>query len=445
MQGSGSTGVSASPRPLCAAVVGLQWGDEGKGKIVDRLAPGHAAVVRYNGGANAGHTIEIGGERYALHLTPSGILHKGALAVVANGVVVDPSKLLEELDALASRGVDVSGLRVSDRAHVVMPYHKAEDELRESILSGADLGPSAEDRSIGTTRRGIGPAYAEKAQRAGAVRIGDLVNEAQLRERVSLACAMRRRVMGDNLALNEGEMVAEALRWGERLRPYIADTVYEMHELLAENKPLLFEGANATLLDVDHGTFPFVTSSSCSALGVASGSGVSERWLGRVIGVVKAYQTRVGAGPMPTEDLADDGKRLREQGNEYGTTTGRPRRTGWIDLVALRYAAMLNGTTELAVTKLDVLAGFPEIRACVGYATGGERTTRFPPDAARLRAAKPEYERIGGFTKDELASARTLDDLPAGAKRLMALIEEWAMTPVTIVGVGAERDAVLTR
>lgn len=433
-------------RAESTCVIGLQWGDEGKGKIVDLLAPEHHAVVRYNGGANAGHSVVVDGKRHALHLVPAGVLHPGVLAVIGNGVVVDPGALLQEMDGLRAMGVDVSSLRISSRAHVVMPYHIAEDAAREALLAsraGPGIGgePPA-DRSIGTTRRGIGPAYAEKIQRSTAVRMGDLLRPPELRRRIELACEFHNhtlRGLGQVDGRSDpGEVAAACEAHGERLRPHIVDTVRLLHEALDAGKRMLFEGANGTLLDVDHGTYPFVTSSTCSTLGVGPGSGVSERWLGRVVGIVKAYSTRVGAGPMPTELSDETGERIRKRGREYGTTTGRPRRTGWLDLVAVRYSARVNACTELAVMLLDVLAGFDELKVCTSYDLDGERTEWFTPDASDLGRCTPRYEALPGFPED-VAGARSLAELPANARRYLEFIEEFVGVPVRIVSVGPDR------
>ncbi len=427
----------------CTAVVGLQWGDEGKGKVVDLIAPDYQAVVRYNGGANAGHSVVVKGERYALHLVPSGILYPGKAAVIGNGVVVDPEVLIKEMEGLVARGVDVSGLVVSDRAHVVMPYHKAEDELRERLLA------TQEGESLGTTKRGIGPCYADKAHRATALRMGDLLRPELLRRRLDKVCTIKRALLA---GLGAGDLGAAGLdapelsRWGialgERLREHIRDTTYLLHDMLADGKRLLFEGANAALLDVDHGTFPFVTSSSCTALGIPAGTGVPGRNLQDVIGVVKAYSSRVGNGPMPTELRDEIGSRIRERGREYGTTTGRPRRVGWLDLVAVRYSAMLSGATRLAITLLDVLSGLDEINVCLAYRIDGRRTDRFPPDAETLRGAEPVYQTMTGFGQD-IGAARRRTDLPAPARAYLELIEEVVAVPVGLVGVGPERSQTI--
>lgn len=432
-----------SPTPRCSAVVGLQWGDEGKGKIIDLITPAFDAVVRYNGGANAGHSVVIEGRRHALHLIPSGVFHAGKKAIIGNGVVIDTEKLLAEIEGLRSKGVDMSGLRISDRAHVVLPWHKAEDETRENQLKL----PDAADRSIGTTKRGIGPAYSDKAARSTGVRIGDLLREAVLREKVATTWAFKKPMlaaMGYDTKQIEPEAVVEAgLLAGARLAPMITDTTYELHDLLRSGRSLLFEGANATLLDVDHGTYPFVTSSNCSTLGIPSGTGVPGKYITDVIGVLKAYSTRVGGGPFPTELLNATGDAIREKGREYGTTTGRPRRCGWLDLVAVRYATMLNGTSRLSVMLLDVLAGLPELKVCVAYEIDGKQTERFTPDAPALARVKPIYETLEGFP--DISGVRDRGDLPVGAQRYLEFIERFTGVPADIVSVGPDRVQTMVR
>ncbi len=422
---------------VTTAIVGLQWGDEGKGKLIDLLADRHDAVVRYNGGANAGHSVVVEGVRYALHLIPSGILHADTLAVIGNGVVVDPAVLLREVDGLAERGVDVSALRLSNRAHVVLPWHRAEDELRETILRGGSTG---EGGQIGTTKRGIGPAYADKAHRSTAIRAGDLLDEGRLRQRLEAVLPLKSRCLEalGSPPVEVDALVDTALAWGARLRPMICDTTYLLHGLLADGKSLLFEGANATLLDVDHGTFPFVTSSNCTTLGIPAGTGIPGRCVERVLGVCKAYCTRVGSGPFPTELHDQTAERIRERGNEYGTTTGRPRRCGWLDLVALKYACMINGVTGLSIMLLDVLAGFDELQLCTTYEVDGERTDRFTPDAAVLDGVTPVYESVPGFA-EEVRAARSLGDLPSEARAYLDRIEAFVGVPIEVVSVGPDR------
>ena len=424
------------------AVVGMQWGDEGKGKVVDLLASEFDAIVRYNGGANAGHSVVVNGKRFALHLVPSGVLRKGCDSIIGNGVVVDPEQLLKELDGLTAEGVDCSRVVVSSRAHVVMPYHKAEDAARERALADS-LGSKA----VGTTGRGIGPAYAEKVQRASAVRIGDLLKPELLRERVRAALAFKRPMLerwapDATEALDEERLIETALSWGEKLKSRMTDSTMLLHEHLERGRKLLFEGANATLLDVDHGTYPFVTSSSASALGIAPGTGVPATVVGRIIGIAKAYQTRVGAGPMPTELTDQTGDLIRERGREFGTTTGRPRRIGWLDLVALRYSARINGVTEIALTLLDVLAGFDELKVCTAYVIDGEETTDFDPAASSLDSVVPVYESLPGF-RDEITGARSFSELPDEARAYIDRIQSFVGVPISIVGVGPDREQTI--
>lgn len=431
------------PAGHATAVVGLQWGDEGKGKAIDLLAPGYQAVVRYNGGANAGHSVVIAGKRHALHLIPSGVFHPGVAAIIGNGVVVDPEALLKEMDALAASGIDLSGLKVSANAHVVLPYHKLEDALREHLLTGVVGG-----ESIGTTKRGIGPAYSDKASRSGAVRMGDLIRPEVLRriiERVvPVKNAMLRALDPEAEPIDDGAILAAASAWGVRLAPHLTDSTSLVQDLMDAGGRVLIEGANATLLDLDHGTFPFVTSSNCSALGVCAGSGIAPKRLSRVIGVAKAYCTRVGGGPFPTEQNNADGDRIRERGREYGTTTGRPRRCGWLDLVALRYAVRLNDADGIALTLLDVLSGFGELAVCVAYEINGKRTERFVPDAETLSQARPVYERLPGFDGD-ISGVRRFADLPDSARGYVEFIERFAGAPINLIGVGPDRTQTIVR
>lgn len=433
------------PTGRAAAVVGLQWGDEGKGKYVDLLAPGFDAVARYNGGANAGHTIVAGGQKYALHLVPSGILHKGTKAVIGNGAVVDPFQLVKELDALEARGIDTAALVVSSRAHVVMPYHKALDARLEAAMEELARAEGGSTTAIGTTKRGIGPTYAEKSMRMTAVRMGDLVRGgAILADRVRLAVSMHNRAI---VAAGEQPMDARAILdelapIAERLRPNVADTTYLLHETLAAGGRVLFEGGNATLLDIDHGTYPYVTSSNCSALGIPAGSGVPSSKLAGLLGVMKAYTTRVGLGPMPTEIHGELAQTIRDRGGEYGTTTGRPRRIGWLDLVALRYSVMVNGVTHVAMTMLDVLSGLDEIKVCSAYDVDGVKTDRFLPDAADLARATPMFQTLPGFTQD-ISACRRVGDLPAEARALIQRVEQSVGVPVAFVGVGPDREQTI--
>ncbi|MBL4810282.1 MAG: adenylosuccinate synthase [Phycisphaerales bacterium] len=437
-----------------AAVVGLQWGDEGKGKLVDLLAGKYRAVVRYNGGANAGHSVVVGGERYSLHLVPSGILSPNCEAIIGNGVVVDPLRLLEEIEMLRSRGVDTSRLVVSDRAHVVMPYHKAEDAAREELLSVATEGTQSDATkkvvsAIGTTKRGIGPAYADKIHRSTAIRIGDLTRPEILRTKLDMICGLKNAVLG--AMIGEGfepfdaeTMTNDMIECGKLLAPMIKDTAYLLDDLRKAGQPILFEGANATMLDVDHGTYPFVTSSNSSALGIGAGSGVPPQCISQIIGVVKAYSTRVGGGPMPTELFDATGEDIRKRGREFGTTTGRPRRVGWLDLVAVKYSAMISGATELCITLLDVLAGEPELKIATAYRVDGQTTDRFLPDGYLLDQAEPVYETLPGFSQD-ITMARTFEELPPNAQAYIKKIESFVGVPVGMISVGPDRVQTIVR
>jgi adenylosuccinate synthase len=431
-----------------AAVVGLQWGDEGKGKLVDLLAGKYRAVVRYNGGANAGHSVVVGGERYSLHLVPSGILSPSCEAIIGNGVVVDPLRLLEEIQTLKSRGVDTKRLVVSDRAHVVMPYHKAEDAAREELLSATTRSDSDDSTkkvisAIGTTKRGIGPAYADKINRSTAIRIGDLVRPDVLRTKLDMICGLKNAILGAIVGdgfepFDAEEITNQMIECGKELAPMIQDTAYLLDDLRKAGQPILFEGANATMLDVDHGTYPFVTSSNSSALGIGPGSGVPPQCIDQIIGVVKAYSTRVGGGPMPTELFDSIGDGIRERGREFGTTTGRPRRVGWLDLVAVKYSAMISGATELCITLLDVLAGEPELKIATAYSVDGHSTERFIPDGHALEKAEPVLESLPGFSED-ITEARTFDELPANAQAYIHRIEQFVGVPVRTISVGPDR------
>lgn len=431
------------------AVIGMQWGDEGKGKLVDRLAEGIDIVVRFNGGANAGHSVQAGERRVALHLVPCGILREGVLNVVANGVVADLEVLAGEIAALEALGVPVGErLVVSDRAHLVLPYHRRADALYEAAAAAL----AGEARRIGTTGRGIGPAYADKALRGTAVRAADLRDAGRLRARLGQATAVHNAV-GAALAGLAGEAYApfdpgaladELLRHAAVVAPLLADTSRLLAERMDAGARVLFEGAHAALLDVDHGTYPFVTASSCTAGGIGSGAGVAAARVTEVVGVVKAYQTRVGAGPMPTEDHGPAGERLRERGREYGTTTGRPRRCGWLDLVALRHAVRVSGATRLAVTLLDVLSGFDVLPVCTAYRIDGERIDALPADADALARAEPVLEPLPGFA-EPIDGCRTWAELPAAARAYLQAIEGAVGVPVAIASVGPDRDQTIVR
>ncbi|MDQ1632783.1 MAG: adenylosuccinate synthase [Frankiaceae bacterium] len=421
-------------------LVGAQWGDEGKGKATDLLGGRVDYVVRYQGGNNAGHTVVIEdesgpSETYAMHLIPCGMLRPECNPVIGNGVVVDPAVLLEEMDGLAARGVDVSRLRVNADAHLIMPHHRALDKVTERYLGKA---------KIGTTGRGIGPAYGDKVARVG-IRVQDLLDPGIFREKVELALREKNQVLAkvyNRRPIDVDEVCEEYAAYAERLTPYIADTGLLLHQALDAGKNVLLEGSQGTLLDVDHGTYPFVTSSNPVAGGAATGAGIGPTRITRVIGIVKAYTTRVGSGPFPTELLDDDGERLRTIGGEFGVTTGRSRRTGWFDAVIARYAVRVNGLTDLFLTKLDVLSGFPEVPVCVGYEIDGERLDDMPMTQTGFHHAKPVYEALPGWDED-ITKARTLEELPYAARRYVERIEELSGTPVSAVGVGPGRDETL--
>ncbi len=435
------------------AIVGTQWGDEGKGKITDLLARDASAIVRFQGGNNAGHTIVRDGEEFKFHLIPSGILHEDKYCVIGNGVVVDPKILLEEIEGLRKAGISVSNLRVSSNAHLIMPYHILLDTAGELKLGKL---------SIGTTRRGIGPSYADKALRLG-IRVQDLLDEKILRKKIMAALedkqqALRELAVRRRKLKREGEADGEVafddrldlhsitedyLSYGHRLEPYIADTARLCWSELDAGNKVIFEGAQAALLDLDHGTYPFVTSSNPIAGAACVGAGVGPRDIEQVWGVVKAYTTRVGAGPFPTELDDEAGRHMSERGHEFGTTTGRPRRCGWLDLVALRYAVRLNGTTALALTKLDVLAGLETIKVAVRYRSKeGAVLNEFPYHQSILHNATPEYVELAGFG-EEITDCREQDDLPPSAREYLNFISDFVGVPITLVGVGPGREQVV--
>ncbi len=422
-------------------VVGLQWGDEAKGKIVDWLCDRHDAVVRYQGGANAGHTVVAEGVTYKLSLIPTGILRPGVHCVIGNGVVIHPPALLKEIDTLAKQGVDLEGrLHVSDRAHVILPYHLAEERLTEESASVAD--------HLGTTRRGIGPCYRDKVGRVHGVRFGDLYHPDQFRVHLDRIVAYKNRLLTamlpDFTPFDSKAVADEYLEHAEQLRPFVRDTTSWLHEALGRGWKLLFEGAQGSLLDVDHGSYPYVTSSNSSAAGIAAGSGVPTRNIDRWIGVVKAYTTRVGGGPFPTEQDNAIGERIRKIGREYGTVTGRPRRCGWFDAVAARYSAKVSGSTEIAVMLLDVLSGLESIQVAVAYENeSGCRVTEMPAHLADLERCKPVYETLPCWPED-LTKARHWKDLPQSAREYVKYLGKQIGVPVSIVSVGPERTQTIT-
>lgn len=420
-----------------SVVVGSQWGDEGKAKIIDLLAEDHDLVVRYQGGHNAGHTIVAGGEKYALQLVPSGVLYPHVTPVIANGVVVDPVTLLDEVDRLTARGVDCSRLRVSSQAHLILPWHFAHDRLAEGRRG---------DNKIGTTLKGIGPAYADKARRVG-LRVGDMLDRTRFRQQLTeLGTAENDLIThlgGEPLDIPAiVEQYAGPL--ADRVVPYVTNTVALLHAALADGRRVLLEGAQATFLDIDHGTYPYVTSSSPTAGGACIGTGLGPRDLSRIVGITKAYTTRVGSGPFPTELTDALGDALVDIGREFGTVTGRRRRTGWLDLPMLRHAVRLNSLTELALTKLDVLDTFERVRVCTEYRIAGRRVSEYPDRLDLLAEVEPLYVDLPGW-QTSLSDVRRIDDLPVRARAMVDLIESEVGIPVRYVGVGPDRDAVVQR
>ena len=416
-------------------LVGAQWGDEGKGKATDLLGPQLDYVVRYNGGNNAGHTIVVGSEKYALHLLPTGILTPTVIPIIGNGVVIDLGVLFSEIDLLESRGVDTSRLLISSSAHIITPYHTAIDKLTERFLGSS---------RIGTTGRGIGPTYADKMSRVG-IRVQDLFDEKILRQKIEGALVQKNQLLVkvfNRRAITVEEVLEELLSYVDRLRPYVRDTSLVLKKALDDGKTVLLEGGQATLLDVDHGTYPFVTSSNPTAGGACTGSGIPPMRITSVIAVVKAYSTRVGAGPMPTELLDADGEKLRQDGSEFGTTTGRPRRCGWYDAPVARYTARINGVTDFVLTKLDVLTGWPEIPVCVAYDVDGERHEELPADQTAFHHAKPIYEVFPGWTED-ITGCRSFGDLPVNAQAYVRALEAMSDAPFSAIGVGPGRDQTI--
>jgi adenylosuccinate synthase len=415
-------------------VIGAQWGDEGKGKIVDLLTPRFSIVARYQGGHNAGHTVYVRGQKFVLHLIPSGILHAGVLCVIGNGVVVDPQALFAEVDELAGLGIDVSGrLFVSDRAHLILPYHRELD-----VLSEARRG----ERRIGTTSRGIGPAYEDKIARRG-IRVCDLANPSVLEEGVRENVKARNRVIKDT-TLDWQQVYDQLVAYGERIRPWVVDASVMLNAAIADGKAIMFEGAQGTLLDIDHGTFPFVTSSNASAGGVCTGLGVPPKAVGTVLGVVKAYTTRVGEGPLPTELVGEMGNRLRESGQEYGASTGRPRRCGWYDAVAVRFSARVSGIDALALTKLDVLDGIESLSLCTGYRCDGRTLQDFPADLKLLAGCEPIYEQMPGWT-EPTRGVQSYDRLPKAAQAYVRRLEEVTGVAAAIISTGSDREETIVR
>ncbi|HET6879107.1 MAG TPA: adenylosuccinate synthase [Pirellulales bacterium] len=423
-------------------VIGLQWGDEAKGKIVDLLTDKHDLVVRYQGGANAGHTVVTAGQTYKLSLIPSGILRPGVQCIITGGVVLNPPSILAEIDGLKGRGIEVGqNLLISDRAHVIFPWHLVEDRLAE--------GSARNGEAIGTTMRGIGPCYRDKVGRSDAIRLGDLYRQT-LAERIERVVAHKNAMIAAMASgsgqtvepLDAATILTEYQGFAERLKPHVADTTTLLLDALEGGQRVLFEGAQGALLDVDHGTFPYVTSSNSSGVGIASGAGVPGRYLNKIIGVVKAYGTRVGGGPFPTEQDNALGQHIRDRGNEYGTVTRRPRRCGWFDAVAVRYTARLSGVDTLAVMLLDVLSQLDEIKVCTAYQIGGRRVSVFPSHVDDVRQAEPIYETVPGW-KEEIDHIRSLDALPENARNYLDFLSDVIGRPVEIVSVGPDREQTI--
>jgi len=425
------------------AIIGLQWGDEAKGKVVDLYTEQSDIVVRYQGGANAGHTVVLDGQKFKLSLIPSGIFHPEVQCVVAGGVVLNPASILEEIDGLRTRGIEIgTNLMISDRVHVIFPWHTIEDRIFDNIGGG---------EAIGTTMRGIGPCYRDKVGRSLAVRLGDLYRPT-FRQQIENIVAVKNPLIGSSLPdanrgreipifefpLNADKIYRDFIEFAERLRPYVTDTTNYLLDAVDADKRILFEGAQGSLLDIDHGTFPYVTSSNSSGVGIPAGSGVPCGFIRKVVGILKAYTTRVGGGPCPTEQDNEIGQRIRERGNEYGTVTRRPRRCGWFDAVAVRYAVRLGGISSLALMLLDVLSGFDELKICTAYEIDGKRMTHFPSQIEELRRAVPVYETLPGW-QEEIVDVRRFVDLPENTRRYLERISELLGKPIEIVSVGPDR------
>lgn len=416
-------------------VVGTQWGDEGKGKYIDMLAKDSDLVVRFSGGNNAGHTIVADGVKYALHLIPSGILHKGKTCIIGNGVVIDPAVLIGEIKDLSERGINTDRLLISDRAHLIMPYHRELDELQERFRGGANLG---------TTRRGIGPAYADKTERCG-IRMCDFIDGEEfprrVRENVAVKNLLIEKVYGGK-GFDADRIIAEYSAYADILRPHVTDVQPVIFEAVETGRNVLFEGAQATFLDLDFGTYPYVTSSNPVAGGVCTGSGLGPVYIDEVYGVLKAYTSRVGSGPFPTEQDNETGNAIREMGWEYGTTTGRPRRCGWLDTVMIRYAARINGLTALAINHVDTIGKLDRIKLCVAYSKDGQRITHFPASLKELAKCEPVYEEFENW-KEDISGVRRFEDLPANARKYLGRIEQLVGVKIKLIGVGKDREQTI--
>ncbi len=418
-------------------IVGAQWGDEGKGKIIDYLAGEAEVVVRGQGGNNAGHTVVVEDKKYALHLIPSGILYKDTINVIGNGVVFDPEGFLEEVEKLESQGVSTKNIKISDRAHIIFPYHKTIDALAED---------SRGDQKIGTTKKGIGPCYMDKVERSG-IRICDLMDKEIFIEKVSIEVDRKNEIIEKiygGIPVDKNEIIEKYLEYADKIRSYVEDTTIIVHEAVKSNKSVLFEGAQGTLLDVDLGTYPYVTSSHPISGGFTIGAGIGPNKIEEVLGIAKAYTTRVGKGPFVTEEDNETGNRLRIAGNEFGTTTGRPRRCGWLDIVMLNYSARVNGMTCVALMLLDVLTGFEKIKICTAYKRGNETIHNFPASLKTLSQCEPIYEELEGWTED-ISNAKTLEELPINAQKYITRIEELLEIPVKIVSIGPKRSQTIIR
>jgi adenylosuccinate synthase len=422
-----------------SCIVGLQWGDEGKGKVIDILAEHSDIVVRYNGGANAGHTVVVDDNKFALHLLPSGSIRPNIICVITNAVVVDPDTLIREIEALAQRDITLTGrFFISESAHVVLDYHKKEDQLQEESLG---------KNKLGTTIQGIGPCYADKFGRSHAVRMSDFSNPEKLKDKLQTIVEHKNKIFSALYGaepLSADKIFEKCKYYADKLLPFVTNTTEYLHKSIVAGKSILFEGAQGSLLDIDHGTFPYVTSSNSSPLGMPAGSGIPARMVDKFIGVAKAYTTRVGAGPFPTEQDNEIGQYIRDKGHEYGTLTGRPRRCGWFDAVAVSYAVTIGAIDSVALMHLDTLTSLKEIKICRAYKINGKETTFFPANTARLSQASPIYESVPGW-EDDITEVRDFHDLPANAQNYIMLIEEKTSTPVTIIGVGPKRNQTIFR
>lgn len=416
-------------------VMGTQWGDEGKGKIVDHLAQQAQVVVRYQGGNNAGHTVVVKGVESKLNLLPSGILYPGKTCIIGNGVVVDPAHLLKEIAGMQERGIDMSGLKISNRAQVILPYHRLMDEVDEE---------SRGDAKIGTTKKGIGPCYVDKNARIG-IRFVDLMDPEEFARRLKINVTAKNRILTEIFGkdpLDYDKILADYLGYAEKLRPYVTDTIFTLHDAIGRGEKILFEGAQATMLDLDYGTYPYVTSSHPVAGGVCVGAGVGPSAIGKVVGVVKAYTTRVGEGPFVTELHDETGNLIRERGHEYGTTTGRPRRTGWLDSVVVKYACMLSGIDCLAITRLDILDSLPTLKICTGYLYKGQPLHEYPASLKVLDEVEPVYEELPGWQSD-ITGIRRYEDLPLNARRYVERLSECAGARLGVISVGPDREQTI--